>query len=231
MPTLFGAHLIGNAVFLGLQELDAALPTLHDYVVSVPMDPELKLAYDRVECLLRQKVKEMARTMLQTLMGYPDHPYGWGDVGYKDKGSFVRVVTPANLDSLIVRPKERKFIDICQQEFSLGRLVWVYVQLNGERNVESRVARLLEAEGLRVKILRQSVPLDALLPDGLDRPLVAGLSFSQTLDREQGPPCRFRDELAADSPFPAAANPRDEEIVLLPAVRSLEENVADDDEL
>lgn len=167
MPTLFGAHLIGNAVFLGLQELDAALPTLHEYVVGVPMDPELKLAYDRVESVLRQKVKEMAvrrdkrllGTMLQTLMGYPDHPYGWGDVGYKDKGSFVRVVTPANLDSLIVRPKERKLIDICQQEFCLGRQVWVYVQLNGERNVESRVARLLVAEGLRVKILRQSVPL------------------------------------------------------------------------
>src|SRR5262245_61781215 len=59
VPTLFGAHLIGNAVFLGLQEMDTALPSLH-YVVPVLMDPELELAYDRVESVFRQKVKGMA---------------------------------------------------------------------------------------------------------------------------------------------------------------------------
>jgi hypothetical protein len=37
--------------------------------------------------------------------------------------------------------------------------VWVYVQLNGKRDVESRVAGLIEKAGYKVKVLKQSVPL------------------------------------------------------------------------
>lgn len=166
MPTLFGAHLIGNAVFLGLQEMDAALPTLREYVMGVPMDLELSAAYERVEGALKAKVREMARkrdkrllgTMLQTLMAYPDHPYGWSQVGYNDRGAFCPVVTPPNLDPLTVRAKEKGLLDIIQSEYSLGRQVWTYVQLNGKRDVESRVARLIQKE-FRCKILKQSIPL------------------------------------------------------------------------
>lgn len=166
MPTLFGGHLIGNAVFLGLQEMDAALPTLREYVMGVPMDLELSVAYERVEGALKAKVREMARkrdkrllgTMLQTLMAYPDHPYGWSQVGYRDRGGFCPVVTPPNLDPLAVRAKEKLLLDIIQSEFNLGRQVWTYVQLNGKRDVESRVARLIQKE-FRCKILKQSIPL------------------------------------------------------------------------
>ncbi len=84
MPTLIGAHLIGNAVFLGLQEMNAALPTLREFVVPIEMDPELRAEYTDVERKLRAQAKTMlARrdkrllgTLLQTLMAYPDHPFG-----------------------------------------------------------------------------------------------------------------------------------------------------------
>jgi hypothetical protein len=59
MPTLFGAHLIGNAAFLGLQEMNAALPTLREYVVPIEMDPELSGCYAEVNLALRETLKQM----------------------------------------------------------------------------------------------------------------------------------------------------------------------------
>jgi hypothetical protein len=167
MPTLFGAHLMGNAVFLGLQEMNAALPMLTEHVVPIEMDPELRSAYDDVERALRGQVKMMlARrdkrllgTMLQTLMAYPDHPFGWGEVGYNDRGGFVSVCEPANLSPLVTRAKEKWFINVVEQEASLGRQVWGYVQLNGRHDVESRLAELLRKREFRVKVLKRTIPL------------------------------------------------------------------------
>jgi hypothetical protein len=167
MPTLFGAHLIGKAVFLGLQEMNAALPTLREYVVPIEMDPELSACYARVDLDLRETLKKMLirhdrrllGTMLNTLMAYPDHPFGWGRVGYKDRGTLITVVEPDNLDPNVIRPKERWFLDLVQQEATLGRQVWGYVQLNGERDVERRLAELLRKRDFNVKVLKASVPL------------------------------------------------------------------------
>jgi hypothetical protein len=71
----------------------------------------------------------------------------------------VPVVTPPNLDRTVIRPKEKALLDICRAEYNLGRQVWVYVQLNGKRDVESRIASLLAQEGFRCQILKQSIPL------------------------------------------------------------------------
>jgi len=167
MPTLFGSHLIGNAAFLGLQEMNAALPTLREYVVPIEMDPELSVCYAEVKERLCETLKQMLvrhdrrllGTMLNTLMAYPDHPFGWGDVGYKDRGSLVTVVKPANLDPSVIRPKEQWFLDLVYHEATLGRQVWGYVQLNGERDVEQRLATLLRKRDFNVKVLKASIPL------------------------------------------------------------------------
>jgi len=167
MPTLFGAHLIGNAAFLGLQEMNAALPTLREYVVPIEMDPELSESYAMVNDALRGALKQMLvrhdrrllGTMLNTLMAYPDHPFGWGKVGYKDRGTLITVVEPHNLDPKVIRPKEKWFLDLVYQEATLGRQVWGYVQLNGERDVEHRLAELLRKRDFRVKVLKASIPL------------------------------------------------------------------------
>jgi len=167
MPTLFGAHLIGNAVFLGLQEMNAALPSLKEYVVPIEMDPELRVAYDCVQSTLRSCVKKMlARrdkrmlgTMLQTLMAYPDYPFAWSAVGYRDRSGFVPVCEPPNLSPAVIRAKEKWFLDVVQQEALLGRQVWGYVQLNGKHDVESRLAELLRKHDFRVKVLKHTIPL------------------------------------------------------------------------
>lgn len=169
MPPLFGRHLIDKCVFLGLSEVARDLPPLTEECVPVRMDPELAAAYrDDVEEPLKDAIKEMLRrrdrrllgTMVQTLLAYPDHPFGWGPLGYRKGDQLVTVAEPPNLGEDIIRPKERALIDLLRAEKAQGRKVWVYVQYTDRHDVQGRLERLLREAGFRVGVLRASVPLD-----------------------------------------------------------------------
>jgi hypothetical protein len=177
MPTLFGRHLIGNSIFIGLDEMSEELPALFEETVPVVMDDELAQSYRFVEGILSAAVKDMLRrgsmkllgSMLHTLLDYPDRPYGWEPphegtlaVGFYDepdnytRENWIGIVQPPHLDPNIVRPKEAKLVDLCLRERAEGRQSWVFCQMTGKRDVQPRLARLLEKEGLRVNILRSS---------------------------------------------------------------------------
>ena len=73
-----------NAVFLGLDEVAANLPELQEIVQGVSMDAEVGPAYRKLDETMQAVIREMVRTgdrrflgaMLQTLLAYPDHPFG-----------------------------------------------------------------------------------------------------------------------------------------------------------
>ncbi len=172
MPTLFGRHLMQNAVFLGLDEVAANLPALEEIVQGVPMDPEIGLAYEKLDATMQAVIRDMVRTgdrrflgaMLQTLLAYPDHPFGWQTVGYYDKKGrevprFVPVVEPPNLDPKPTRPKEQALLDIVQAERVLGRQVWVYTTMTGEKDVADRLLRMFRKAHLKTEVLRSTVEL------------------------------------------------------------------------
>lgn len=165
MPTLFG-HLIDKCVFLSLEEVADDLPPLDEFVVPVSMDDEQQAAYDQVEDDLATAIRQMVRrgdkrllgTMLATLLGYPDHPYDFGDIGYRSREGFRHVTTCPDLDRELVRPKEQALLDIVAREKAEGRQVWVYLQMTRKRDVQLRLEHLLSQAGLRVNILRAKVP-------------------------------------------------------------------------
>jgi hypothetical protein len=173
MPVLFGRHLIDKAVFLSLSEVADNLPPLEEECTSVRMDAELARVYrEEVEAPLADAIKVMIRrgdrrllgAMLQTLLAYPDHPYGWEPVGYWSRGgtgpgTYVTVVRPPNLSEEVIRPKEQALIDLVQAEKAKGRKVWVYVQFTDKHDVQSRLEKLLRQEGLQVEVLHSSVAL------------------------------------------------------------------------
>jgi hypothetical protein len=174
MPTLFGKHLIDKAVFLALGEVADNLPPLEEECIAFPMDSELSEAYHlKVEEPLANAIKEMMQrrdrrllgTMLHALLAYPDHPYGWEPVGYWDvgeggeRGRYVTVAHPPDLEQTAVRPKEQALIDLIASERQQGRKVWVYVQYTDKHDVERRLEELLSGAGLKVGVLRASVPL------------------------------------------------------------------------
>jgi hypothetical protein len=168
MPPLFGRHLIDKCVFLGLNEVAHNLPPLSEECIAVRMDPELATAYrHEVEEPLAGAIKEMMKrrdrrllgTFLQTLLAYPDYPFGWETIGYWKSDQFVTVATPPNLAADIVRPKERELIDLIRSEKAKGRKVWVYVQYTDRHDVQGRLEQILQSAKFRVGVLRSCVPL------------------------------------------------------------------------
>lgn len=168
MPALFGKHLIDKAVFLSLSEVADNLPPLEEECLPVGMDEELSLAYrHEVDEPLAAAIKEMMKrrdrrllgTLLQTLLAYPDYPFGWGPIGYWDEGSFVTVAKPPHLQEEVVRAKEQALLERIAKEKAAGRKVWVYVQYTDKHDVQGRLEKLLRHGGFRVGVLRSSVPL------------------------------------------------------------------------
>ena len=168
MPPLFGKHLIDKCVFLGLNEVAHNLPPLSEECIPVRMDNELSTVYRQdVEEPLREAIKEMMKrrdrrllgAFVQTLLAYPDYPFGWEPIGYWKNDQFVTVAIPPDLGADVVRPKERELIDLIRSEKAKGRKVWVYVQYTDRHDVQARLERILQEAKFQVGVLRSSVPL------------------------------------------------------------------------
>ena len=86
----------------------------------------------------------------------PEHAVGWWQVPKVwTRNNYFGVVTPKNFDpKSIILPKERELINICKQNQDDGDQTWVYCEMTGKRDVMGRLASLMEAEGLRVGVLR-----------------------------------------------------------------------------
>jgi SNF2 family DNA or RNA helicase len=168
MPPLFGRHLIDKCVFLSLNEVAQNLPPLTEECIPVRMDGELAAVYRQdVEEPLVEAIKEMMKrrdrrllgAMLQTLLAYPDYPFGWEPVGYWKAGQFVTVTVPPHLDEETIRPKEQALIDLVCSEKAKRRKVWVYVQYTDRHDVQGRLEKILGEAGFHVGVLRSNVPL------------------------------------------------------------------------
>jgi SNF2 family DNA or RNA helicase len=172
MPTLFGRHLLGNAIFLGLGEVASNLPPFEEEVIAVKMDPELEEPYYEVEQALMDTVRELMRrgnkallgTMLQTLLLYPDHPFKWSQIGYWERTPgggkvFVPVTWPPSLDPRKTFAKEQRLLDLIGFERQRGRQSWVYVQYTGEKDCLARLENLCLQRGYSTAVLRSTVQL------------------------------------------------------------------------
>lgn len=170
MPRLFVDLLMEHTVFLSLSEVADNLPELVQHVERSDMDSDIRSEYERMKTAITAEVKRMmARrdsrllgAMLSVLLGYPDMPQGWGEIGYYDETDdgkrWVSVYQTNDFDiSGRVLPKEQQLIDICESEHAEGRQVWVFSTMTDKHDCCERLKKLLEAKGLRVKILRAKV--------------------------------------------------------------------------
>lgn len=170
MPNLFGRHLISNMVFLSLDEVAEGLPKLDEQIFESRMDDEQAAEYAVIEKKLTEAISKMMRKkntsliskMMHTLLGWPDHPHGWGEIGYYDKDEagfpvWTHVVTPRNLNADTLRPKEKDILDFCLAERAAGRQTWVYSTMSGDRDCNARLADIFRQHGLRTDVLRSTV--------------------------------------------------------------------------
>lgn len=168
-PLLFGEFLMQLCAFVFLEDISGELPPYGESYVSVPMDPLMMAAYRELEDAIRKALKEhkgnrsVLSTMLNTLLLYPDHPYGLGtlygkefDQELKRNVSFI-IAETRDLPEDKLHSKERRLIEEIKKELAEGRRCQVFAVYTQKHDVTARLQRILSNEGIRTAVLRASV--------------------------------------------------------------------------
>src|SRR5229473_1059317 len=107
--------------------------------------------------------RSVLSTMLNTLLLYPDHPYGIGtlygtefDPELKRRVAFV-IAEPRDLPEDLIYSKERRLIEEINKELAEGRRCQVFAVYTQKHDVTARLQRILSNEGIRTAVLRSSV--------------------------------------------------------------------------
>lgn len=147
----------------GCLDLGFKLPGFAEFLEPITMDSEVADCYERLESEIRSNIKNLLRmgskgalsAMLNTLNGWPDHPYGFGEVGYRnEEGKWTTVARPPELDPNVIRPKERRLVEVVKDIVKRGRQAWVYAEMTGKHDVLARLEKLLTDQGLKVHVMR-----------------------------------------------------------------------------
>jgi hypothetical protein len=185
-PLLFGKFLMNTTAFLSLEDIADNLPRYDESVLSVEMDKELADAYEELEEDIRSAIrshrgnKSLMSILLNTLLLYPDHPYGFEDIWARafdpQTKEYVRflVTTPQNLKENSLYAKERALVADIREELRQGRRCQVYATYTGEKDVTLRLESVLRQAGFRVAVLRSSVATDKR-EEWYERQLKAGI--------------------------------------------------------
>ena len=133
------------------------------------MDAPMREAYRELEENMRKALKahrgnrSVLSTMLNTLLLYPDHPYGIGtlygtefDPELKRRVRFV-IAEPRDLSEDRIYSKERKLIEEIRKELLEGRRCQVFAVYTQKHNVTARLHRILSNEGIHTAVLRASL--------------------------------------------------------------------------
>jgi SNF2 family DNA or RNA helicase len=185
-PMLFGKFLMTTTAFLSLEDIADNLPRYDESVLSVEMDEELAKAYEELEEDIRSAIrshrgnKSLMSILLNTLLLYPDHPYGFEDIWARafdpETKEYVKflVTTPQNLKEDGLYSKERVLVADIREELRQGRRCQVYATYTGEKDVTLRLESVLRQAGFRVAVLRSSVATDKR-EDWYERQLKGGV--------------------------------------------------------
>jgi hypothetical protein len=185
-PMLFGKFLMTTTAFLSLEDIADNLPRYDESVLSVEMDEELAKAYEELEGDIRSAIrshrgnKSLMSILLNTLLLYPDHPYGFEDIWARafdpETKEYVKflVTTPQNLKEVGLYSKERALVADIREELRQGRRCQVYATYTGEKDVTLRLESVLRQAGFRVAVLRSSVATDKR-EDWYERQLKGGV--------------------------------------------------------
>lgn len=168
-PLLFGEFLMQLCAFLFLEDISLELPPYEETYLSIVMDAPMLEAYRQLEDEIRKALKahkgnrSVLSTMLNTLLLYPDHPYGLGtlygaefDHELKRNVRFV-IADTRDLPQDQLYSKERRLIEEIKRELAEGRRCQVFAVYTQKHDVTARLQRILSNEGIRTTVLRSSV--------------------------------------------------------------------------
>ncbi len=126
-------------------------------------------AYRQLEDDIRDALKahkgnrSVLSTMLNTLLLYPDHPFGLGTLyGTEFDGELKRriqfvIAKTRDLPEESRYSKERRLLQEIRQELAEGRRCQVFAVYTRKHDVTARLQQILSNEGIRTAVLRANV--------------------------------------------------------------------------
>ncbi len=193
-PRIFGQHLMGSTAFLRLEDIALDLPPFTEQVIACQMDQELAKAYFKlqneliaaVRAELQRGSKRLLSTYLQSLLSYPDRPFGNEPI--VDRGDeYERVVaTPVELSRDTIFSKENRLVELVKEELKQKRRVFVFCHFTATKDVTERLKRILTDDGIKTEILKSSVAPENREQWILDREkegvecIIAGIKLVET---------------------------------------------------
>jgi len=169
-PLLFGKYLMDHCAFIGLEDISDGLPSYREDVIPVAMENPLKSAYEELEkeitaCLHEHRGNSsVLSTMLNALLAWPDHPYGFGTLygsefnpETKCRERFI-IAETVDLEKNQTYAKEQALIGEVKAQLTRGRKCQIYAVYTTKHDVTARLEHLVRAESIRVAVLRASVP-------------------------------------------------------------------------
>ncbi|MCP4599771.1 MAG: DEAD/DEAH box helicase [Proteobacteria bacterium] len=159
-------RIIENTLFLSLKDLGIGLPAYQEEVALVDMLPEQKGQYERMRDDLKDRALEDSRYLslwLQWCLGRPNSAFRDEEIIkiHREEGKVIGRESLRQLPAIVsgeeLLPKEEWLGDYCKAEVTAGRKVLVYVRQTGTRNIQPRLRKMLEKQGLRVNVLTSKV--------------------------------------------------------------------------
>jgi hypothetical protein len=163
-PDLFNHFLLGNAVFMSLEELGAALPPLERELVPVQPSEELKAAYRYVDQAFEDaksdygpRAPTLGALRVMVLDAFLDRPWGWKPVtapvyegGVK---SWVKIVQPPDVGEMHEDAKDKKLLELVMGELAAGRKCCIFPAYTGVHDVQPKIIAMLKRHGIRAACL------------------------------------------------------------------------------
>lgn len=158
-------YVLPSTVFLKLKDIgQKVLPPYEERFIEVPMTTAQQAAYDAMSRSLVQTLKQALALKDSTLLGVVMNVLlAWPDCCFRmevvrhPRTKALLYTQPAIFEEGENSPKEAELLRICKEEKADGRRVLAYSVYSGTRDTTARLKALLEANGLKVAVLRASV--------------------------------------------------------------------------
>ena len=163
-PVVYQRYFAETFIFAELRDLKSDLPNMKEYFIEVENNNDVyskeeKLSHD----IQSENPLNFAFYENSIVKHYTNNPFDWNKIPVHNTDGIEIPVQPYNFKDNIILNKEKKLIEICKKEYDNGRKSWVYVDFShgGQymkgKTLPDRLKELLEKEGLRVFVLKQSV--------------------------------------------------------------------------
>jgi SNF2 family DNA or RNA helicase len=162
-PLVIGKFLIDKSVFLRLSDFSEKLPLYIEHPVACQMHPDAKAGYDillEYKSFLREACKpaKIISSAIQAMLRYMDTHEEEVICDQDENGNLLPLLVAPQIDIPIGETKkEQKLLEIIKGAKQERNKILVFTTQTKKRDLQPRIQKLLEGNGIRTAILHNTV--------------------------------------------------------------------------